>query len=348
MRLGIRWVARICAVALGLIPAAVLLARPALAQDEATLASRRVLLDQAEQARTAGDHTRALDLARRAGTIQMTPSVRLFVAEEQSQLGELAGALVSAEACIRETPRTANVSNADVIVQRCREIGASVRARIGYVTVRVPGAPPEGLHVRVAGSELATALIGAPFVVNPGNVSVDATADGMQPFHQEVTVGAGATVDVSVAFVRTPDAPTMTAPATPHVSLPAPPPASERAPQPRGVSAGPFVVMGIGALSVGATVLFYLLRNDAISGCPSNGQMLVCRDTPAFNRAQSAGLYNALTNAGIVTSGVAFGVGLVWLIVDRATAQPPRQSGSWHVRPSIGWSAAALVLEGAL
>ena len=67
----------------------------AFAQSDADMAARRLLLEQAQQARTGGDHTRALDLASRAGRISMTASVRRFIAEEENSLGRYASALGS-------------------------------------------------------------------------------------------------------------------------------------------------------------------------------------------------------------------------------------------------------------
>ena len=52
------------------------------AQTSPTEVARRELLQGADAARAAGDHPRALDLARRAGEIRMTPSVRLLLAQE--------------------------------------------------------------------------------------------------------------------------------------------------------------------------------------------------------------------------------------------------------------------------
>ena len=68
-----RAVASVASVAL----AVTLATGAAWAQSPADIAARRELLQQAQAARDANDHTRALDLASRAGAIQMTPSVLL-------------------------------------------------------------------------------------------------------------------------------------------------------------------------------------------------------------------------------------------------------------------------------
>src|SRR5690349_3172205 len=82
--------------------AAFLWAGSAGAQNAAAIAARRSLIEQAQQARRAGDHVRALDLAERATQISMSPSLRLFIAQEQTALGRLADAFGNADLCGRE------------------------------------------------------------------------------------------------------------------------------------------------------------------------------------------------------------------------------------------------------
>ena len=65
----------------------------------------RNLMEEARAARAAGDHAKALSLASQAGEIQMTPDVRLFIAEEQRQVGDITGAMSNAEACLMKRHR---------------------------------------------------------------------------------------------------------------------------------------------------------------------------------------------------------------------------------------------------
>ena len=65
----------------------------ATAQTSPTEIARRDLLDQAEAARAAGDHARALDLATRASQLRVTPSLRLLLAQEHQALGHVLEAL---------------------------------------------------------------------------------------------------------------------------------------------------------------------------------------------------------------------------------------------------------------
>src|SRR5207253_1553647 len=93
---------------------------------------------------------------------------------------------------------------------------------------------------------------------------IEATATDRAPFRQSVSVAPGGTIEVPVVF---PEAP------------PPPPSAGVR----RGLSPGPFVVMGVGVAALGASLGLYLARNGALANCmvqtDAMGDFLLC-DTP--------------------------------------------------------------------
>src|SRR4051794_11687098 len=93
--------------------------RAAHAQSEQEMLARTQLLEQAESARQRGDHAAAIEAAGRAGRVRMTPSLRLFLAEEHVALGHPAEALANAEACIREVQRDGSLRNGAVILASC-------------------------------------------------------------------------------------------------------------------------------------------------------------------------------------------------------------------------------------
>src|SRR5262249_21553557 len=69
------------------------------AENAADNPKRQELIRAAQKARRAGDHEQALSLAGQAAQIWLTPSLRLFIAEEQSATEQFTNALVNAEAC---------------------------------------------------------------------------------------------------------------------------------------------------------------------------------------------------------------------------------------------------------
>ncbi len=91
---------------------------------------RQQLLVDASHAREQGDHRRALGLATRAASIESTPPLRLFIAEEQHALGRDLDAIASAEACVQGAERDPQLPNRTSLLQQCRNLADDVeRAR---------------------------------------------------------------------------------------------------------------------------------------------------------------------------------------------------------------------------
>ena len=100
--------------------------RPSRAQSQAQV--RTGLIREADVARAAGDHARALDLLRAAWRIAPSLSVRWGIALEALQSGDLVTAQAEAEACQREAA-TSTASEAATAAVECRAIVDRVLAR---------------------------------------------------------------------------------------------------------------------------------------------------------------------------------------------------------------------------
>lgn len=326
-------------------PAALLLALtsvfvPSLvhAQSASDIAARRGLIDSAQQARAAGDHVRALDLAERAGRLSMTPSLRLFIAQEQYELGRLAEAYGNADTCMREADRDRTLRNRTVILTACRSLADTLRSRIGYVVVRVPASTPAGLEVTVAGHPLMPVFYGAPYVVTPGAVLIEARAPGYVPFHQEVSVAPGTTQDVTITLEReplpppTPETSTASSPVASSLARGTSPVASSPAPVPspvvpsstpvtsstasHGTSVGPWVVGTTGLAALVGAAVFFLLRNAELDRCPPPEYL--CPDQATIDRAV---LFNGLSIGALAMGVTGVTAGVVWFIIDRSTTR---------------------------
>jgi len=174
---------------------------PAHAQSDRELATRQELLSQAGGLADQGKHAEALAVAKRAGAIKMTPSVRLFIAGEQSALGLLADAYGNGRQCAVEAEADTRLNSRDRILADCRALEVSLGKRVGRVTVRLPTPPPPNVHVTISGEELNAALIGEPYVVSPGKLTVAVTAPGYLPYHADVDVPEGGSPVVDVQLV---------------------------------------------------------------------------------------------------------------------------------------------------
>lgn len=257
------------------------------------VAARRDLIEQAQQASTAGDHARALDLATRAGDLAMSVSLRRFIAEEQLALGKHADALGSAEICAKD----ARTAHADDHATACDQVIARAKPEVAYVVVV---APPDakGARVRVNEHDVPAALIGQRYVVDAGDVVVDATAEDARPFHAVVHVERGASIDVPVTFVAIPK------------------PLAPKAPA-RDDAAGRFVVsplVPIGATVAGASLLVAI--GVGVSGALAlsdyEGRCTVPGAAPSCGAEQKT-LQDDLDARGTVVN-VAIGVGVAGVV----------------------------------
>ncbi|MBL8684805.1 MAG: hypothetical protein JNK05_36855 [Myxococcales bacterium] len=314
-----------------------LTATNALAQaSDAELAARRTLIEQATTARTSGDPARALDLAQRAGRIQMTPSLRMFIAETLAAMGNHAAAIGAADRCTQEADRDAAASNRVQIIAACRAIATNARSHVGYVTVTVRGAASPSVSIN--DTELSDALIGVPFVVNAGAVRVRARAAGYSDALRELSVAAGATVPVEIALERASSAspnPSAVDRSTPNPSntpsglgartpaSPGPGASNTDRSDGRRAPVGAIALMATSAAPLGASLGFFLARNGAIAGCAVYPTYIECPTVEQRDAARGA-------NTFAILSGVALGVGVaaivggaVWLGV--GLAAPPRR-----------------------
>ncbi len=105
------------------------------------------------------------------------------------------------------------------------------------------------------------------------------------------------------------------------IGAPPPPPPSSR------FSAGPFVLLGAGALTMGSGGIFYALRQGALSECtqPPMGTTDPLMCTGALE--DRAITMNILTNVALAGGGAIVAAGGIWLIV-QATSRPRTETAA--------------------
>ena len=292
-------------------------------------AARRGLISDATAARDAGDHTHAVDLGERAGRIQMTPSLRVFIAQERLALGQLVEAFGSAELCVHEATDGSTVHRRDEIVTECRSLMTQIESRLGRVVVRVPNPLPVGFELRVANAPLADALYGVPYRVTPGTVAVDARAADGSTFHADVPVTSGQQVDVAVSL----RAPMHVQAATVAVAAPIahqpPPPVSASTP------IAPLVVAGVGVLGLIAGGVLYGLRIDARNTLigtycsPATGGFACDNSTAARDAYARAVTFDTAATATLIAGAAVTVAGAVWFFVARGSSHADRVRASF-------------------
>src|SRR5262249_50926306 len=204
--------------------------------------------------------------------------------------------------------------------------------------VLMPDPVPPQAQVMVNGHVFPEALYGKPFLLSPGNVRVEASAPGRHPFNRELEVAAGEEGTVTVLLA--PEVATIT---------PAQPPAApeptvySRTPEPEKSKLreiGPYAVLGTGAASLGASVIFLLLRNSAVNdldakcGGPNH---TICPDTPDVRSLENkASTYNTWTNVTLGIGAAAVVGGGVWLFLEKRHSSEKSPSANLQITPTQG------------
>jgi hypothetical protein len=316
-------------------------------QPVASVATRALLIEQAERARVAGDHRGALGLAERAGRIEMTTSLRMFLAEEQLATGAAAAAMSSALLCTREATRDMQLPSRDGILARCRELGQQARAVVALVTLRAPPGVAE-VRIELDGQPLPAELLDVPQPMDPGEHRVVVRVSGRLPSELVVTARSGEAREVALragAEVVVPVAPPPVAPLPAPVAPPPAPVASGGGP-----GGGAIALLAVGGASIVASAVFFGLRGAAAEGCdtgpdPARGGEQVWRcDTPA--QVEAVGARGTWTTLGGVTLGVgvaALGAGIAWWVLGGRRGDTPPRPTAMLLRDGV-----ALGVEGSL
>jgi hypothetical protein len=315
-------------IALGVLATALAVALPARAQDASAIqrnAARRGLLSDAQAASEHGDHATALQLANRAGQIEMTPSVRLFIAQEQLALSQLVDAYGTADFCVRDVEHDTTVRNRDAILRSCHELLDRIGPQLARIVVHVPEPLPPGFVVRVAGVVLNPAFYGVPYRVAPGSITVETLADGHAVVRQAVTAPAGQSVEVTTnvggAGVATASS---TSAATTQTSRPAsaPPSAASSGPGPL-----PIVVLGVGVAGLIASGVLFALRQSAIDDLVANhcdaisGGYTCDMSAAAQSDYNNAQVFDTSATVALIAGAVLTVGGAAWWIFGRSHAR---------------------------
>jgi len=326
---------------------AVAAATPAASAQSADEALRRDLVAQAESAREAGDHARALDLATRAAQLRTTPSLGLMIAQEHEQLGHIADALDHARRCASDASRDGSLRNRPRITRNCRELAVALATQVARVTVRVPTAD-DGASVRIGTQSIPPAGWGVPIPVDPGEVTVRASHSDGRTFEQTIRVASGGSVTIDVALAMRAPTTVDVAPTT-TTDAPSPVPSTHiEAPRVTttvsGPGAGPWVVVGAGAASLIVAGVLWSMRGSAIAdrdaACDARG----C-DPSSIDSNETARSLTLGTNLAMGLGAAAIAGGLTWFFVARSGRGEARA-----LRPSA-WvhpGGAGLSLGGAL
>jgi len=260
--------------------------------------------------------------------------------EESQRLDPGIGTLYWLGDCHARSGRTASAWAAFVEVaaaakaagQQARFEDANRRAeelapKLARILVRVSTPDVAGLTVRRGESTMGRGQWGTPLPVDPGAVTVEATAPGRRGWRTVATVRAGELVHVEV-----PDLP----PEDPHAL---PPRTGEQNANASSLGAARTAAIGLGAagvVGIGLGGVYGLLslsaKNDADERCDAAN---VCDARGVELRDDARARGNVATVATLVGAALATAGGVLWLTAPR---NRPTKAGS-TTRPTLGFGA---------
>jgi len=289
----------------------------ALAQDATELKKARAQFQQATELERAGNWTAALHAFREVGQVRMTPQVRFHIAVCEENLGRLVAALGGYELALSDADKVAPDFKSEV-----EENVTKLRARIPKLVIdRGEGA--SAAAIELDGVAVGDSSIGVEVPLDPGPHAVTAKAPNRKPFESTVTLKEEETTRLELKLEEIPQE---TQP-TPGVAG-APPP--EKPPS----KVVPFVIGGVGVVSlVGSGVLFGLRQStlSELEAACSNSQCPKAKES----RYDDLKFYHY---GSFITLGVgvaALGTAGALLFFQRKKAEPAPDSVALQLVPSL-------------
>lgn len=301
------------------------------AQPSPTVAARALLIEQAERAAAAGDHAAALGFAERAGRIEMTPSLRMIIAEQQIETGAAAAAMSSALLCGREAARDAALPYRDNVIARCRDVAQRARASVALVTLRAP-ADAVDPRVELDGRAVPGELLDVPQPMDPGSHTAVLHARARRPSTRPFEARSGESQDVSLELGPAEPPPIVVAPApAPVVVAPAPAPAPLVVD--RGVGPGPVALIAVGGAAIVASAVFFALRATSADGCATgpdparpSEEVWLCDSAAQVEAVSMRPTWTVLAGTTLGAGVLSAGAGVTWWLLGRRGATTPRPS----------------------
>lgn len=342
---GPRGLTRICAAAL-LGAALAACPRPVRAQSAAAGATAQALFDQARQLMQQGKYAEACP--KFAASQRLDPGVgtQFNLAACYEKLGKTA----SAWALYLEVAATCRKLGETKREKVARGRADALKPKLSKLEVDVPKTSQvDGLKVQRGSVDLGSALWGVSTPVDPGKVTISASAPGKKPWTGTVEVAAGASAKIAVpplADAPAAAAPPESTPVTGPAAGPAQagPPGGDHAVQTtRPIPTTVWIGAGVtGALAVGAVVTGVLaLKKKSDFNAINDGNHPKDAKQSAHDSAVSMGVINTvLTGAALVGAGVT-----AYFYLSRP--EKPA-SGRTYVTPWATAHSGGLVVGGAL
>lgn len=318
----------------------VALAPTALAQSAEDQAAARILFDEGMRLEKAGSYAEACPKfeasLKRYGGI----GTRGKLAECYEKIGKTA----SAWALWSEVAAFAHKNMEPDREQYANDHAKALEGKLSHLTVQIAAANQvPGLVVKRNGEVVDTASFGLAVPVDPGKVTIEASAPEHVTWTQDVDVAEQGAVKVEVpALVAAPPPPKNTEP----------PPVVETKSswqKPVGIAG-----VGVGGAVLVTGVIFGLVASSKWSSAFNEGcthDTNVCTTQAGYDDSKSANTFATLSNVFVIGGAVVAGAGAVlWLTAPKDhTVEPSRSTtGSVGISPATFYGGAGLSLHGSM
>jgi tetratricopeptide (TPR) repeat protein len=306
----------VLASSIGSVCAISTVAPSAAAQSAAELGKARTLFKEGVSLEAAGDWAGALAKFEEVAKVKTTPQVRFHIGRCKEHLGRLNEALGEYRMAEYEAQQSKAKEAAEISQAR-----QSLEARVPKLVI-TRGAGAESAKIELDGVAIGEAQVGKEVSTDPGPHKIVAKIGGGQ-FDVDVSVAEGETKNVELTppegFAAKP-APKAEEPEVKPIED-KPPPKVER----KGPGALPWIIGGVGVVSLGASGYFLLQRNKAEDDLNSSCHGDVC---PSNKKSvgDDGKRYATYTNVALGIGVVGIGVATVMLLSSGGEEKPEKSA----------------------
>lgn len=274
---------------------------PRSARAEASASEKKLAKEMMAEAiadERAGKCADALEVFRQVIQIHESGDALLHLGECLAKTGKLASALKTWEHAEDVARGDKDRATQQALLPKL----AAVRARIPAVALQIP-ADAKAAKIKIDGQAVELSRAGVPISLDPGEHTIDATAEGSVAFSTKITLAEKESKVVVVAL------PSLTAP-----------PVEAGANRGGGVPLGTWIAGGVGvALAVGGVVAFASAGSAAADGAAQCAKKASC-DPAAVKTVQQL---DAAALGLWIGAGVSVGLGVTLLVLNRGPASSP-------------------------
>jgi hypothetical protein len=255
------------------------------------------------------DFSAALAKFEGVAQVKKTPQVQFHVAYCQEHVGRMVEAMALYKEVLAEATAGAG---ADPKLQQVKTTTEDAIATLGKkiptvtVTMTGKGKQPDNPEITLDGKKLAA--LDQPQPVDPGLHTVEAKAEGKEPFSARVDAPEGTQRTIEIKWKDTKKAEPLLAEEPPAETPPEPPP-------PHSSSKLPYIVGGVGVAALITSGVFFLRRSSAQSELEDKCHGTLCPESAkdAGDRGKSS---TTIGNVALIIGVVGVGAGITLFALD--------------------------------